>query len=128
MTDIIRCCRLLIAIRLLLDLVINLGIICRCTWLALRDSLILFDAFLASIRPCTPAHYVRERFAFLGPALLLVGVHVHMRTLYPVAADISLASILVIGTQADRADSGCAIAYDHLLIYLIRLILMERAR
>jgi len=128
MTDIIRCWLLLVAIRLLLDLVINLRIICRCTSFVLRDSLILFDAFLASIRPCTPAHYVRERFALLGPALLLVGVHVHMRTLYPVAADISLASILMIGSQAYRSDDGYAIAYDHLLIYLIRLILMERAR
>ena len=128
MMDIIRCCRLLIAIRLLLDLVINLRIICRCTWFVLRDPLILFDTFLASIRPSTPAHYVREGFAFLWPALLLVGVHVHMRTLYPVAADISLASILMIGSQAVRANSGHAIAHDHLLIYLIRLILMERAR
>ena len=75
-------------------------IICRGTWFVLRDSLILFDAFLASIRPCTPAHYVSERFAFLGPALLLVGIHVHMRTLYPVAADISLASILMIRSKA----------------------------
>jgi len=128
MMDIIRCCRLLIAIRLLLDLVINLRIVCRGTWFVLRDPLILFDAFLASIRPCTPAHYVRQHFAFLGPALLLIGVHIHMRTLYPVATDISLASILMIGSQAVRANSGHAIAYDHLLIYLIRLILMERAR
>jgi hypothetical protein len=51
-----------------------------------------------------------------------------MRTLYPVAADISLASILLIGSQAGRADAAAYIAHDHRLIYLIRLILMERAR
>jgi hypothetical protein len=49
MMDIIRCYLLLIAIRLLLDLVISLGIICKGTWFFLRDTLILFDAFLAPI-------------------------------------------------------------------------------
>ena len=124
--------RFSVAIRLLLDLVmISLGIICRRISFVLRDPLILLDALLASIWACTPAHYVRERFALLGPALLLIGVHVHMRTLYPIATDISLAStILLIGSQADRADAGAAVAHDshHLLLDLIRLILVEGAR
>ena len=128
MLDIIRCCGLVIAIRLLLDLVISLGIICWCTRFFLRGTLILFDTFLAPIWACTPAHYVCERFAFLGPALLLIRIHVDMRTLYPVTANISLAPILLIGSQAGRADSGAAIAHNYRLIYLIRLILRERAR